>query len=310
MSSPSSYYLLGPIKVGEEFILTYICKNIAYFLTLVKGEKDDPDFFIFDPRATGTTSTIIDPLVMKVISTGSNKYGITYTDFSNTLQYMTGGIKINNKVHAGSTTKSTGLIFSQTTAAPWPGIPFLAGIGYTINTISGQTIFFNSYIAKDGSNGVATSIEMKTVKKGTKPVICPVLDSFIPIPIKWFERGSCGQTTDLKSVINNEILWAAGNNTQFKDGFTDITDCQAGVNYTYCPPGKVCSVSCKGPCPSSTEKDVGCFFDSSIKGFKCEIPPVDVPWYQQPWFIIGGSLFGLLLIILIIFLIFRFTSHD
>lgn len=308
MSSPSSYYLLGPIKVGEEFILTFGHQNIAYFLTLVKGENGATDDFIFDPRATGNSSTIIDPLVMKVISTGSNKYGITYTDFSGTLQYIR-GLKINNEVFAESTTKSTGLIFHQTTAAPWPGIPFLTGIGYSINTISNQPILFGSYTATNvGSvtNGVATTILMK----GNVPVTDCLSSGFRPVPTKWLERGSCGQTIGLKSVINNEILWAAGNNTQFKDGFTDITDCQAGVKYTYCPPGKDCSLSCKGPCPTSSEKDVGCFFDSSIKGFKCEIKPVDVPWYQQPWFIIGGSLFGLLFIIIIIFLFFRFSSHD
>ena len=304
MTSVSSYYLLGPIKVNEEFILTYSCKNIAYFLTLVKGETGDPDDLIFDPRASGDRNTIFDPLVMTVISTGSDKYGITYVDSSNTTQYIT-GIQMNNKVCAGSTTKRTGLVFSQTTAAPWPGTPFLAGIGYTINTISNHPIMFKSYIAISGSNGVATSIKMKN----GKPFICSTLTTFLVVPTKWFERGNCNSNDNLKCIVNNEILWVAKNN-QFKDGFTDIADCRAGVNYTYCPTGKNCSVSCKGPCPSSTEKDVGCFFDVKIKGFKCEIPPVDVPWYQQPWFIIGATLVGLAIIILIIFLVFRFTARD
>ncbi len=304
MTSVGSYYLLGPIKVNDTFILTYNSENIAYFLTLVKGENGSPDDFIFDPRAAGDSNTISDPLVMRVISTGSNKYGITYEDSASQLRYMT-GIKVKDKFHAGSTTKSTSLVFHQTAAAPWPTIPFLTGVCYSINTVSNQPIIFGSYSATSGSNGIATSIKMD---KG-KPVINGLNSGFRAVPTTWLVRGTCDSNQSLKCVVDNEVLWAAGETGQFKDGFTDSTDCNAGVRYTYCPPGKDCSVSCKGPCPDSNVSSVGCFFDSSIKGFKCEENPVDVPWYKQPGFIIGATLAGLVIIILIIFLIFRFSER-
>jgi hypothetical protein len=303
MSSPGSYYLLGPIAINSEFILAYSQDQIAYFLTLVKGETGQPDDLIFDPRPSGDPNTISNPLIFTVVSNGDNKYAITYTDSSNNLQYVT-GIKVGSTYYAGPSSTAISLIPTQTEAAPWPGVPFLAGIQYEMKNVSNQDISWKTYIADGGGEGIATQVKMTN----GVPTISTVSTGIRVIPTTWYQKGSCGSIANIQSVVTNETLWVAGATGQFSSGFTTTDDCSVGVVYTYCPPGKKCSTSCKGPCPDSNQSNFGCFFDTTSKGFKCETNPTTIPWYRQPWFIILAIIFAIIVFVLIVFLIFRFTS--
>ena len=316
MTSSESYYLIGPIKNESGFILTYSLNGVAYFLTLVPGENNDPDDLIFDPRSSGSNSSsnqlegeskATPPLVFRVNNPTKGKYALSFEDSDSALKYVA-GIKINNRHFAGPATETTNLVIDQTEAAPWPNIPFLAGVHYKFKTVSNKTLFWKTYQADKDSNGIATSIKMKD----GKPVISSVSSGIRVVPSTWLRKGSCTQNNDIRCVINNEIFWVAGETGQFFEGFTDPVDSSAGVRYAYCPPGKTCSVSCKGPCPNKGDNDTnfGCFFDTTSEGFKCEDNPRNIPWYRNEFFISLAIGFGLIVIVLIIFIIFRFTSSS
>lgn len=189
--------------------------------------------------------------------------------------------------------KPTPVTMTQTSVANWnPPNLFLASIPYKLTTTNGSSVTIGQYVNPD----------------------------LYIIPFQWYFTcpvGCCSLTTaneilpNLFCLFNNTSDWCVTGPIQTypitDQGWTNPTDCKAGVIYTYCPVGANCGTSnCNGPCP---QNHFICELEDSQ--FACEVDPnrIHTKWWESAIFI--GGVIGLgLLVIFFIVLIFIVSRHG
>lgn len=283
MSIPS---IIGPIETGESFMITSI-------------QNGDP-FVLNSVRATGPTGSIryywesnINEIAtndsMGIFTAAGTIDDLTIHDSKNR-----GGIGfIPSSTIVTHTSTPAQIIMEQSSFADWfPPDIFLSAVTYTMYTPAGATA---------------------TILTGVTGMDVIPADNLIILPVVWYSNCTSNGRYEfinvpLKSLINWFCLVKPGitgcDSIQLESGgWTNLPDCTAGVNYTYCPTGTTCGNSnCNGPCPS-IEYDCTLSNNNYVCEFDIRKFFSDTEWWQSPYFI-GAVIAGILIIVIIIILIY------
>ncbi len=311
---PMGYYLTGPIDVGSEIILVYSVGHVAYFLTLTADGKT----LVFDPRYKDDEGNVIQALSL-TIGQGSSD-SLYQLFFSQNQVTMFLGVSSEQASCSNLIVPSTTAVdfaLTSTDVNPWPSVPFLARINYIFTTADNSPVNWYTYTSTgttcgtgkatgvdSGAGGPILSCYNQT--QGVRAVINP-----------WYNSITCTKTgadnIDSLTVVQIiESLWA-GTGTA-PQGFTTLSDCNIGNKYSYCPPNSVCGAgNCRGPCETTQGKDLSCNFSSSSGLYSCGKPiiaTIEEPFYQNPWFIFGMVVVGIIFVLLVILLIVRFDKQP
>jgi len=273
-----SYWLDGAIPAGAEVVLT---NQTGGQLAVLAGYTDSSGApqLLFDtsPLTSGGT-------LLKFQLTGNLQQALFGTTGSGALGY-------NQSNQAALTINPASLVPVQSIYAPWGG-PFLAGVPYQLKNQVGKILTFP--MGQIDSQGQAT--------------ITGSTDKVLVLPSLWYFGCQAGQpgleNTEAKGsvlsaycALNPGATACTGIQTQ---GWTDLSDCEAGPIYSYCSVNQYCSAACKGPCASNFDD---CTYNPN-SGFSCQFDPNDLfkgQWWRQPWFIYLCLLvLGLLLLLVLV----------
>ena len=273
-------FLLGPINTGASFMIVSIQNNLPYILN--GSINNNQIIYYWEPnplialngKTLGifTASGLLNALTVKDSNNGG---GIAFESNSSNI--------INSRQPAI-------LQMTQANYATWwPPALFLSMAIYTI------------------SNSTGTIANIYT----TPPQNTIPANNIIILPVLWYSNcTSNGSYQSINTPANSITNWfclvsptlsICTNFTLLKKGWTNISDCTNGYNYTYCPVTQECgSDYCNGPCSVSYNN---CTYKS--KDFVCVFDPQEyistTQWWTSPYFI--GSLIAILLIIIVLIVI-------
>lgn len=279
MSQP---FLLGPINQGISFMVVSIQNGQPYVLNQTPTDyywENDLSMVLPSPpvfAANGSLSnlTIADPSGTSGLGFKADGVTITPTDTPASLQ------------------------MSQAAFATWaPPALFLSMAVYTLSTLSGTT----GQIETAGLTGTVPSTNL------------------ILLPLIWYYPGASGTTDCVNTSLNTPgdslVTWFCNVNPQsygtcpvplVSEGWTQLSDCTAGIQYTYCPVNQTCGESnCNGPCPTTATT---CTLATGT--FSCQ---GTTELWTEPWFlvlIIGLGLIAVILFIVAIVLANKGSSKN
>lgn len=280
----SNYFLEGPINSGDSFVVTTISAGILYVLDTFNPPSSSAVDYYWNVNyaQNGELSSTI-PVFTASGTPGS--FTITDTINGGGFAASTGNIIVN-----GGLPSSLG---STSTYANWnTPVLFLAGAGYTL-----------SY------NGNVVNFLTSTVGTSNIPAV-----NIVFLPVVWYNTctgGSTGTYNQSNTPAGSITSWTCVNAPTADicsgadyatGGWTNLTDCQNGLDYQYCTGGQTCGdSSCRGPCsrvydecvlvPGSTSNDYHCVinYNNYLE---------DTQWWKSPWFI--GIIIGLVLVAAVI----------
>ena len=277
--------LIGPINISAGVMFVSIQNKIPFVLN---GFQDSNNNIIYYWDSSFDSISISAPN-LPVFTTSGNINDLLFSDTVNG-----GGIRFfSNEKTIGNSPLPLALKIKQNSFASWfPPVLFLAGVEYTILTPSGGTA------------------DIFTTTSSTGPTI--PADNIMMLPINWYANctssGSYDQINTPSGSLENWFCnlksFSTCPSSLLKGGWTNLTDCEAGVDYQYCPVGDICgNNTCKGPC---TEIYYDCKYDQG--NFVCVFDPLnfftETQWYTSPYFIITSvGIFVLIIIFVIIIII-------
>lgn len=289
MSSP----ILGAINAGDPFLMLMITPGTVSVLTSFTTSGGGIGYYgnVFDNCTLDLTPP---PIVFEASGTWGTAL-IRDTINSVNLDYTSADVLGSSVLGQNITLTSQ---FSQ-----WPSPAIMVSGGpYTLKSASGATLNIR--------------VDFNT---GTNPEDFPTIPatSVFFVPVVWYY--GCSSTT--QRTVNT----AAQSLTSYccsifsdpictsqvpTEGWTAVSDCQAGVQYNYCLGGTQCGNSnCKAACPSS---DDDCVYSASSGLFVCTFDINNFfqgKWYLQTWFLVlVGTVFVALLILIIVFFLSRRKS--
>ena len=276
-----SYWLNGPVVSGSQVIITHQEGKDVYPLMMYPGASGVQKL-ILETQPTKTGASLI----------SFNMTGLTQAFFNS---QGAGALGYDSNGNAAIAINAAALTPSQTNYAPWGG-PFLAGVGYLlVNQVSKTVAFDIGHVDDQG---------MATVSKQTGVVMV--------IPSTWYfgcSNGKPGYENDTPDgSLESAICALTPGSEQCKgiqtQGWTLLSDCEAGNVYQYCAINKLCGTMCKGPCASNLDS---CDYYQD-QGYACDFNPNNLfvgQWWRQPWFILVCFLILGLVLILILVMYFR-----
>jgi len=208
-----------------------------------------------------------------------------------------GGIAFEaNGTTIGNALRPATIKMSQSLFANWfPPDIFLSAVIYSMFNSNGATA------------GILTS---PPGTGGTGGTTIPA-NNIIILPVLWyFNCTSSGRYDVINQPINSIINWfcvvspdiqGCNNINITKSGWTNLSDCIVGNNYSYCPTGHLCgNNNCNGPCSVIYDD---CNFSSN--NYVCVFDPTkffaDTQWWESPYFI--GAVVGVFVIIIILIIV-------
>lgn len=385
----STYYLLGPVLAGRPFFFSYSGQakdgnNVAYFLTVIPGQNNNPDTVVFDPRLTtgssnltnntqlddgtslGSDTSQVRTILEQVCSRNSNNdicrsvidnalnsvnnvlattspcsdatssdlvpvgdlLQLTATQVSGgwTFSYrasnqITRYLSVDAAYNLTTSTDPTTFTIIQSQVTNWPGVPFLAGIGYTFQVNGNQVNAFTyqaGAVSTTISNGVTIPAKITICTTGsgtgTTGLRANVTSIVRAVPNIVYGGTDCSGTSLTGGVPltsrSFEAEWVF--NGMAPPTYTLPNDCRDNYRYTYCTTGNVCGDgNCKGPCNTSDNGADNCQFNATTGTYSCSDRNTDQnePWYLQPWFIILVVIFAVIFVIVIVVLVVK-SEHK
>lgn len=285
--------LLGPIETGSAFMIASIQNGVPYILNGFTPSGQSVISYYWESNL----STINASTQMGVFTAQGTLDSLIIKDTINT-----GGIAFAaNGVTIGNAALPANIKMSQPLYSNWfPPDIFLSSVIYTM---------YNS------SNGATAQIH--TTPNLNSPTI--PANSIVIVPVLWyFNCTSSGSYDVINQPLNSVINWiclAATGTTGCSGlglasgGWTNLSDCNVGSKYTYCPNGDICGTNnCKGPCSVIYDD---CNFSSG--NYVCVFNPekffADTKWWESPYFI--GSVIGIIVIIaVLLFITIAIARHG
>lgn len=276
--------LLGPIETGASFMIASIRNGTPYILNGFRPTGQSGISYYWESNlavieastqmGVFTAQGTLDSVILKDTINGGG------------IAFAADGITIGNAA------LPTNIKMSQPLYANWflPNI-FLSSVAYTIYNTNGAT----------GQIHTAPTLSSNSI---------PANDIVI-LPVLWyFNCTSSGSYDAISRPLNSVVNWVclaepgatgcSGLNLA-SGGWTNLSDCNVGNKYTYCPNGKTCgNDNCKGPCSVIYDD---CNFSSG--DFVCVFNPEnffnDTKWWESPYFI--GIVIGIVIIIIILLVV-------
>lgn len=274
--------IIGPVQTGESFLITSIQNGDPFVLNTIGVTGQDIRYY-WDSNI----NEIVTANKVGIFTANGTIDSLTISDSINR-----GGIGFDDTTIVNKSTPAQ-IKLEQTLFADWfPPDIFLSAVSYTMYTPNGATA---------------------TIFTGVTGTETIPADNLVILPVVWYFNCTNDGTYDiinapLNSLINWVCLASSGitgcNNIEIAPGgWTNLDDCNDGVNYTYCPTNTTCgNNNCKGPCPSI---DHDCTLSNN--NYVCEFDIrkffSDTDWWESPYFI-GAVVAGVLIIVVIIVLIY------
>ncbi|CAH6420392.1 Hypothetical protein HVR_LOCUS1180 [uncultured virus] len=280
-------FLLGPVETGSAFMLASIQNGQPFVLN---GFPTGEGIIYY---WESNIQTILGGTNLGIFSVEGSLDALTLTDTVNG-----GGIGFTGGVILTNVNQPMEFSMSQQSYANWwPPDIFLSMAIYTITDNSGATA---SILTSPSPTGGVTG--------ATNVIILPVLlysnctsggsSNVINQPLSSVTNWFCNVNMGITGCSGTDVV---------QSGWTNLSDCTVGYNYTYCPTGDNCGNSnCKGPCPTVYDD---CNYKSG--DFVCQFDPLkyftETQWWTTPIFI--GSVVAIIAIILVLILVILVVSR-
>lgn len=287
-------FILGPVSTGSSFMLASIQNSKPYILNGATGGNQILYYW------ESNTETIVNSSNIPIFTSEGQLDNIILNDTVNG-----GGIGFTGSTTIANVNDPTPFSMNQTSYANWyPPDVFLSMPIYSIYNSSGSTGSILTSNSPTGGIISANNIIILPVllysnctSSGTYNVISQPLDSII----NWF----CNVDSGLAGCSGISIIMS---------GWTNLSDCLAGYNYSYCPTGYTCDYNdCKGPCPSMYDDCLYSLVQSGTGRFYCEFNPLryitEDQWWTSPIFI-GSITAFFVIIIVLIFIAIVISRHN
>lgn len=298
---------LGPVDVKSELVIIMFQDNTIYGLSSGK------------PNSTsGVTYRFLDMMDTSGMNSGG-KVKTNSQNIKNLVKFKVTGVTDNfilqesgknfylgeksfqNNVFADRVSQNQHNKVTQTMYQEWsdPTV-FLSGALYDMETVSKQKYTY----------------EWNTFNLG----IQVYRGKIFFLPLKFF-TGCIGTTKTTNTKVDTIILatfCSLTTNAQFKascsgqkivdKAWTNIPDCNAGILYKYCEPGKFCAYDCKSPCTLEFKDKFKCEWNNTLEQFTCVAGGIPIPFSNILRIIL--IIFFIIIIIVIIFYIIRYFYNK
>lgn len=278
MTTPVKYYPTGPIRPGEDIVLSMVINRTLYVAIYSDGNVSFVPFIVDAQMNSLITSETL--LVLKVDG--------TVGDFT-------------------ATVKSPASIVNQflnITSTTTPNILSISTVSRTFNLASdysappfGYTLFSTvNYKFMVGTSNVSVNYVTNNTSTTTSTTIYTIAAAYHESTSDNVASMTCTSgnenPTGALMLFNCSILGSCTGLTR-SVAWTRVNDCRRALNYNYCKAGQLCG-ECLGPC---TATDSGCNYNSpnsahhqngNTEPFICSSAPrvqAPTPTHQQGWFV-------------------------
>lgn len=276
-----SYPQRGQITTAMQCYLYAYVDSVFYTATMIAVEGQPLRSLVFDPRvgainclATFSFNDFSQRMIVRNVASGTQS----------NVGYVNGVLDI---------AEIASDIIPITTAAnddyfDTLGITSLVSIPYNF-FYNNSMVPFYAYIS-DGSGGIKVGTDGLPLKQ-------VIYGPIYFYTVTWFPLGDCSITLTDQSLINGIVrTWITTGAMPSTRYFTEVTDCDTAVEYTYCPFRDLCTVTCNGPCLLAEQT---CSYNRSEEAFYCSGGSTTDPTVTQDTTVIWFLIIAILILVVV-----------